>query len=289
MATNLATPISSRLLSTRARELPIAGKIARREGERVSLFGIPFSRLSLAKALDFTQGMLNMNGSHVVVTPNTVSLMRAQQDVALLDSYRRADLVVADGAGLVWATRLLGIPLPERVPGIALAEELLRMGNDCACRVFLLGGKEGVCLRAKERLLQRFPGLRIVGVQHGFFSDEEEVISAIDRARPDLLLVGMGVPRQELFMMRVRDRLNVPLMIGIGGALDIFSGDRVRAPRIWQKMGLEWLFRLLQEPRRMRDVLLIPRFMLRVLWMRGILSIKGFLSISERRRPVTSD
>jgi N-acetylglucosaminyldiphosphoundecaprenol N-acetyl-beta-D-mannosaminyltransferase len=129
--------------------------------------------------------------------------------------------------------------------------------------------------------LQRFPGLNIVGTQHGYFSDEEEVIDQVRAAQPDILLVGMGVPRQELFMTRARDRLDIPLMIGIGGALDIFAGDRTRAPRFWQRLGLEWLYRVLQNPRRMRDALLIPRFMSRVLLVRGVLAIESFLSLPE--------
>ena len=265
----------------RLRKHVLDGRIARREEGHIKLFGIPLSDLNLEETVARAERMIRAGGSHVVVTPNTVSLMRAQRNEDLLDAYHRADLVVPDGVGLVWATRLLGVPLPERVPGIALAEELLRGECDRTCRVFLLGGREGVALRAKTHLLQRFPGLDIVGTQHGYFSDEEEIIYQIRAARPDVILVGMGVPRQELFMMRVRDRLNVPLMIGIGGALDIFAGDRVRAPRSWQKLDLEWLYRILQEPRRMRAAILIPRFMSHVLLVRGALAIDRFLSLPE--------
>jgi len=237
--------------------------------------------VTLEEAANASAAMLHSGGSHIIVTPNTVSLMRAQANARLLEAYDRADLVVADGVGVVWASRLLGVPLPERVPGIALAEELLQRACTHASRVFLLGGREGVALRAKEHLLKRFPGLDIVGVQHGYFSNEDEAIASIRAARPDMLLVGMGVPRQELLMLRVRQGLDVGLMIGIGGALDVFAGDRTRAPRFWQRVGLEWLYRLFQEPRRMRDALLIPRFMLLVLCARGILSIDRFLSLSE--------
>lgn len=257
----------------------IVGKMVHREGARIRLFGVPLSMLSAQEAVAAAKEMLQDGGSHIVVTPNTVSLMRAQRNGALLAAYGQSDLVVPDGVGLVWATRLLGIPLPERVPGINLAEELLRTGG---YRVFLLGGREGVAVRAKEQLLQRFPGLDIVGTQHGYFSDEEEVIDVMRAAHPDILLVGMGVPRQELFMLRVRHRLTVPLMIGIGGALDIFAGDHERAPRSWQRLGLEWLYRVLHEPRRLRDALMIPRFMSRVLWACGVLAIDRLLSLPER-------
>ena len=259
----------------------IARKMACREKGRIELFGIPLSDLNLKQAAASAERMIHAGGSHVVVTPNTVSLMRAQRNKNLLDAYLHADLVVPDGVGLVWATRLLGVPLPGRVPGIALAEEMLRRGCDSTCRVFLLGGREGVAVRARTCLLRRFPGLDIVGTQDGYFSDEEDVIDQIRAAQPDILLVGMGVPRQELFMTRARDRLDIPLMIGIGGALDIFAGDRTRAPRFWQSLGLEWLYRVFQEPRRMRDALLIPRFMSRVLVVRGALAIEGFLSLPE--------
>ncbi|MEA3239579.1 MAG: WecB/TagA/CpsF family glycosyltransferase [Candidatus Bipolaricaulota bacterium] len=265
----------------RLRERIIARKIACREKGRIRLFGIPFSDLNLKQSAASAEQMINTGGSHVVVTPNTVSLMRAQRNKDLFDAYLNADLVVPDGVGLVWATRLLGVPLPGRVPGIVLAEEMLRRRCDRACRVFLLGGREGVAVRARACLLRRFPGLDIVGTQHGYFSDEEEVIDQVRAAQPDILLVGMGVPRQELFMTRARNRLDIPLMIGIGGALDIFAGDRMRAPLFWQSLGLEWLYRVFQEPRRMRDALLIPRFMTRVLVVRGVLAIEGFLSLPE--------
>lgn len=282
MLSLLAIPLLALLWGiSRLRERVIARKIVYREKGRIRLFGIPLFDLNLEGAVARTQQMISTGGSHVVVTPNTVSLMRAQRDKGLLDAYLHADLVVPDGVGLVWATRLLGIPLPGRVPGIALAEEILRRERNRACRVFLLGGREGVALRARACLLQRFPGLDIVGTQHGYFSDEEAVIDRVRAARPDILLVGMGVPRQELFMSRARDRLDIPLMIGIGGALDIFAGDRTRAPRFWQRLGLEWLYRVFQEPRRMRDALLIPRFMSRVLVVRGVLAIEGFLSLPE--------
>jgi len=282
MLSLLAIPLLAMLWGIgRLRRRVIARKIAYREKGCIRLFGIPLSELSLKQAATSAERMISTGGSHVVVTPNTVSLMRAQRDKDLLDAYLHADLVVPDGVGLVWATRLLGVPLPGRVPGIALAEEMLRRGCNSACRVFLLGGREDVALRARACLLQRFPGLNIVGTQHGYFSDEEEVIDQVRAAQPDILLVGMGVPRQELFMTRARDRLDIPLMIGIGGALDIFAGDRTRAPRFWQRLGLEWLYRVLQNPRRMRDALLIPRFMSRVLLVRGVLAIESFLSLPE--------
>ena len=265
----------------RLRKRVVPRKIVQRKEGRIVLFGIPLSALNLEKAVASAEGMLRTGGSHIVLTPNTVSLMRAQRNTDLLDAYHRADLVVPDGVGLIWATRRLGIPLPERVPGITLSEQLLRRGSDRACRVFLLGGREGVAVRARECLLRRFPGLDIVGTQHGYFSSEEEVIDAIRVTQPDILLVGMGVPRQELFMMHARNKLSVPLMIGVGGALDVFAGDRARAPRSWQRLGIEWLYRVLQEPRRLRDALVIPRFMSRVLLMHGALSIEGFLSLPE--------
>ncbi len=213
----------------------------------------------------------------MVVTPNSVSLLRSLRREDLRSVYRQADLVTADGMGIVWASRLLGVPLGERVCGVDLAEALLVCARLKGYRVFLLGGKKGVGARAVERLGERFPGLCIVGNHHGYFTDEDEVVRLVRQARPQILLVGMGVPRQELWMAREKDRLGVSLLVGVGGALDVWSGDLRRAPLAWQRLGLEWLYRLLREPRRLKDALLIPAFIGRILFLRAAIGAADLL------------
>ncbi|MFQ6033899.1 MAG: WecB/TagA/CpsF family glycosyltransferase, partial [Candidatus Bipolaricaulia bacterium] len=232
---------------------------------RLWLFGVPLARLSLAEALDRLECWLHLGKQAVVATPDTTGLWRAQRDPLLLEAYQRADLVTADGIGLVWASRLLGAPLPERVTGIDMVEELCRRAASKGYRVFLLGGRPGVAAEARVRLEGRFPGLRVVGTHHGFFEDDDKVIGKINAAEPDILLVGLGVPRQELWMLENKDELEAKLLLGVGGSFDVWSGRLPRAPLLLQKLGLEWLYRLLLQPRRVRRAAVIPLFLLRVL------------------------
>lgn len=234
-------------------------------GGRLWLFGVPLARLDLAETVDRLEASLHLGEQMVVATPDTTALWRAQRDPELLEAYQHADLVTPDGIGLVWASRLLGAPLPERVTGIDMVEELCRRAAHRGYRIFLLGGRPGVAAEAKARLEERFPGLRVVGTSHGYFEDDREVIEEINAAEPEILLVGLGVPRQELWISRNGREIKAILLLGIGGSFDVLSGRLPRAPLFLQKLGLEWLYRLLLQPRRLRRAMAIPAFLLRVL------------------------
>ncbi len=241
----------------------------------VELFGVPIDRVSLSGALTCIEHWIDegpCGRSRLVVTPDTTAIMRARRDPELRAIYQRADLVTADGAGIVWASRWLDALLPERVAGIDLIEAYCERAAERGDQLFLLGAAPGVADAAAQRLQRRFPGLNMVGTHHGYFSSSEEpaVVSAIARARPDVLLVGMGVPRQELWMVRHRSRLRVAVMMGVGGSFDVLSGRLPRAPRCWQGVGLEWLWRALRQPKRLWRVRLIPLFMLRILTDRAL-------------------
>lgn len=255
-------------------------RAARGIGDRVELFGIPIDRVTLHGALERIERWISKGPcgrAHIVVTPDTTALMRARREPELRAIYREADLVTADGAGIVWASRRLAAPLPERVAGIDLMEAYCKRATGRGDRVFLLGAAPGVAAAAAERLRCRFPGLNVVGTHHGYFSSAEEpsVLRAIERTRPDVLLVGLGVPKQERWMARQRPRLRVPVMIGVGGSFDVLSGRLPRAPRPWQEMGLEWLWRALREPRRLWRVRVLPLFMLMVLMERALYRLEG--------------
>ena len=236
------------------------------------LFGVPLARLSLAEVVDRLELRLHLGGQAIVATPDTTAVMRAGREPKLKEAYQRSDLVTADGIGLVWASRFLGAPLPERVTGIDMIEELCRRAARRGYRVFLLGARPGVAEEAKMRLEERFPGIRIVGTHHGYFKDDGKIIELINTSEPDILLVGLGVPRQELWMLENRDRLKAILLIGVGGALDVWSGRLPRAPLRLQRLGLEWFYRLLRQPWRARRALTIPLFLLKVL----LLDLQGF-------------
>ena len=171
---------------------------------QVSLFGIRIHALSLDEAVDLLIALARDKRPHYVVTPNAHHIVQIRRDAHLRQIYNNADVILADGMSIVWASRLLGKPLPERVAGIDLLERLCERVSRNGYRLFLLGAKPGVAVQAARRLEERYPGLQIVGIHHGYFSVGEEgtVIEKIKSAAPDVLLVGLGFPKQELWMSR---------------------------------------------------------------------------------------
>lgn len=202
-----------------------------------------------------------------VVTANPELIMRAQGDPAVRDALAAADMVVADGVGVVWAARRLGTPVPGRVPGVDLAEAIMERGALLGLKVYLLGARRGVASRAAVRLRRRFPGLEVVGAAHGYFAPDEddEVVARVRASGAHLLLVGLGAPRQELWLSARMDRLGVPAAMGVGGAFDVWAGRLPRAPRWMQKAGVEWIWRAVLQPSRIVRLAALPRFAWRVL------------------------
>lgn len=231
---------------------------------RFVLLGTPIDCVTLDEAVQKLASFLSARASAVVCTPDTTALMRAQQDRKLREIYKQADLVTPDGTGIVWAGRLLGVPLRERVSGIDLLERFFASWahRRAPLRVFLLGAAPGVADQAAQKLRERYPKLQIVGTHHGYFQprEDEQILSLINRSQPDILLVGLGVPKQELWIYENRAKLNVSVLMGVGGCFDVWAGRLSRAPKGWQRLGLEWLYRVFQEPRRLVRVSAIPVF-----------------------------
>jgi len=232
---------------------------------RVWILGVPFDPLDLRGAVAACVRMVADGRPHLAVTANPEAVVRALDDPEFAEVLRRADLVVADGIGVVWASRRLGRPLPMRVPGIELMEALCAHAARQGLRVFLLGGSEGVAEQAARTLIRRYPGLCIAGTHHGYFTEDEPVVARIAGARADLLFAGMGMPRQEKWLSRHLSDLGVRLAMGVGGSLDVLAGRVRRAPGFVQQVHLEWLYRLLREPRRWRRQLALLRFVWAVL------------------------
>ena len=228
---------------------------------KTELLGLRFDALTLAEAVAAADALLRAGRGGVIVTANPETLLAARRDGRVLAAVNGASLVLADGVGDLLAARLLKKRLPERVCGADLVPALLQRHAARGGSVFLYGGRAGVVARAAARLRSAYPGLRVVGWEHGYLSDESALIKALERLRPELLLVGLGVPRQELWMAENRERCGA-VMIGVGGLLDLFAGDVRRAPQIWQRAGLEWLYRLMLQPRRLTRVLRLPRLLL---------------------------
>lgn len=227
---------------------------------RVPVLGVSVDCPSMTEAVDRARELMRSRGGAYAVTPNAEILLAAQSDPALRAALDGAALSLPDGIGVLLAARILGTPIPRRIPGVDFALALLERMAGEGRSVFLLGARPGVADEAARRLCRSCPGLRIAGTQNGFFSaaQEETLIERINAASPDLLMVCLGSPKQELWMKRCQERLLVGMMIGLGGTLDVYSGRVERAPEGFRRFGLEWLYRLVREPRRIGRVLRLP-------------------------------
>ena len=238
---------------------------------RIDVLGVGFDDVTVEQAvLRACEIIERADGRNCyVVTPNPEIVWMARRNEPLTTAINRAWLVLPDGIGVVIGARILGTPLRGgRVPGIdfisALFEKLAESGKS----VFLLGAKPGVASLAGQKLAERYPGLIVAGALDGYFTENEPIIGQINAARPDLLLVCLGAPKQEQWMAENAGRLDVALSAGLGGALDVFAGNVKRAPVFFRRTGMEWLYRLIREPRRIKRSMRLPLFVLAVFWRR---------------------
>lgn len=211
---------------------------------------------AVSKALE----IMRRRDAAFVVTPNPEIVMLAREDKTLSEAVNSASLVLPDGIGIVKGAKILGTPLRQKLPGIDFAQELFREMAKSGKSLFLLGAKPGVAEKAADNLRTSFDGLKIVGTNDGYFKDNAPIIEKINAVSPDLLLVCLGAPKQELWMQENAPLLKVGLMAGLGGSLDVFAGIAERAPEKWQKLGLEWLYRLKKEPSRAKRMSNLPKF-----------------------------
>lgn len=227
------------------------------ELERFPIMDTAIHNVSVAETLDIVDGFIADGTPRVIVTANVDHLMLLRKDAAFREAYGRADLVTCDSMPLKWALAFLGTPVKERVAGADLFGALAKRAATAGHRFFYLGAAPGVARKAAEALTVRYPGLNVVGTYSPpvtpwyELARDEVTLTRIREARPDVLFVAFGAPKQEMWLDAVRDRLGVPVGIGVGAAFDFAAGTVKRAPRWMQRGGLEWLFRLSQEPRRL--------------------------------------
>lgn len=229
---------------------------------RTDVLGVGFDNVTKAEAVERALALIDAREGRYVVTPNPEIVMLAKENPALKEALAGADIVLPDGAGIVKGAAILGRPMKEKVPGIDFACGVMARLAECGGSVYLFGAKPGVAEAAAETLRTKFPGLVISGTSDGYFSDDGPIIEKIKDAAPDFLLVCLGAPKQELWMAKMSGKLPVGLMVGLGGSLDVFAGTVKRAPEAWQKLDLEWLYRLLKEPRRIGRMMKLPLFVI---------------------------
>lgn len=230
---------------------------------RVNVLGVGIDNLTLSEAVDKALSLISEHRCAYMVTPNPEIVMAAWDDPKVSKAIENADLVIPDGVGVMQAARILGTPLREHMPGIDAATEIIKRLASRGGSVFLYGARPGVAEKAAERMKQRFPGLVICGTNDGYGNDDGAVVSKINAAKPDFVMVCLGVPKQELWMAKHAAKLDAGLMAGLGGTIDVFSGQVKRAPLIWQKLKLEWLYRCFEEPKRFRKIKRIPQFIIK--------------------------
>lgn len=220
---------------------------------KVEFLGLPLDNLSLEESLARLEEFVREGRPRQVFTPNAALTVWANLDPFLMGVYRSTDLLTPDGMGVFLASRLLGVPVKANVPAVSLFFELLKQGAVKKYRFYFLGARPKVVERAVANMRTRHPGLQIVGFHHGHYSPEEEeaVVEGIRACRPDVVFVAMSTPQKELFIHENKERIGAAVFVGVGGSFDVAAGVTRLAPLWMRNAGLEWLYRLIQEPRRL--------------------------------------
>lgn len=232
---------------------------------KINVMGVNFNNVTMDEAMDHARAILEKGETVYVVTPNSEIVYEAMHNQEMMQLLNGAALVLPDGAGVVLGSKILGTPLKQKVAGVEFADHLMDVLIEKNQKLYLLGSKPGVAQLAAEKMLQKHPGLQICGMADGYFKDEKEVVAKVNEAGADVLFVCLGAPKQEIFMKNHLNDLNVKMMIGLGGSLDSFAGTVKRAPRWMIKINLEWLYRLLKEPKRLGRMMRLPKFILAVM------------------------
>ena len=261
-----------------------------RYGPIRDLFGIPVAALTMSEAVAVVDRAIASRERLLVGVVNAAKVVNMRRDEQLRDAVLSSELILADGFAVVAAARMLGRPLPERVAGIDLMCAILEHGRSRGYRVFCLGATADVLGMAERAIAQRYPGVELVGRQHGYFTAGEEprIAAAIRASRADILFVAMTSPRKEQFLAAWGPEIGVPVCHGVGGSFDVLAGKVRRAPESWQRLGLEWLYRVCQEPRRLWKRYLVTNSLFLGLLLKELCrgaSTRLFTAAAVRRSP----
>ena len=231
---------------------------------RIDVMGVGFDSLTMDEAVARARDLMAERRAAYVVTPNPEIVMRCREDAAAMQAVQNADLVLADGIGVIYGAKILGTPLRAKLPGIDFASALMAQMGQEGKSVFLLGAKPGVADAAAEKMRERFPGLVIAGTHDGYFKEDAPIAAEIKASGADMALVCLGAPKQEKWMAQYGAATGAKLLLGLGGSLDVFAGVAQRAPEFYCKHNLEWFYRLIKNPARAGRMMKLPLFLVHV-------------------------
>lgn len=232
----------------------------------VNILGINFLNTTVKQFVNTLGSHIENNEKAFVVTANPEIVMDARKNSKLMEIIQSADYVTADGIGIVKSAGLLGVPLPERVPGFDITMRLLKLADKKGLSIYLLGGKDRVVEKAADRIKNDFPNVKIAGYHHGYFDlNDEQIMKTVESTKPDIILVALGAPRQEQWISTSMPSFERGIFIGVGGTFDVIAGEAKRAPEMWQKMNLEWFYRLVKQPSRWKRQMALPQFAFKIL------------------------
>lgn len=231
----------------------------------VNVLGIKFSNVNMEQAVKKAVDLINNDGNKMIFTPNPEIVIEASKDEKLANIINDADMVVADGIGVVIGSKIIGKPLPERVAGYDLVQNIFKEIKNTDKTVYFFGAAPNVAKTAAKKMEELHNGLKVVGTHNGYFDNDDEIINEINSLKPDILLVGLGAPKQEYWIYNNKDKLDVNLSIGVGGSFDVMAGQVKRAPMFFRKLGLEWFYRLITQPTRAKRMLRLPLFLIKVI------------------------
>jgi N-acetylglucosaminyldiphosphoundecaprenol N-acetyl-beta-D-mannosaminyltransferase len=232
----------------------------------VDILKVPFDSITMDKAVAQVLSFVSDGRVHTVYTPNAEIVIEAKTNPHLMEVLRKGDLLIADGAGIILASKILGCHLPEKVSGIDLSKRLFTSCANQPLSFFFFGSKPGVAEMAAQKVISQYPGVKIAGCRNGYFNKDEEegIIKQINDSGADILLAALGAPKQEFWIHQNKNRLKAGVCMGVGGSLDIFAGQLPAAPEVMRRNGLEWLYRLYREPWRYKRMMKLPKFVLTV-------------------------
>lgn len=243
---------------------------------KLSIMNVRIDNFTMDEVLKIVEEKIDNNEQYIIYTPNTEIIMMCQKDEKFLNLMNKSDINIPDGVGLIYASKIKKHPLKEKVAGYDLSVNLLKLANDKGLKLYVVGGKPGVAEAAMKNVREEYPGIKIVGAQHGYFKgthlgkrgheEELKVIEDINNHQPHILFVGFGAKKQEQWIEYNKDLINANVIIGNGGTLDGLAGIVKRTPDIFIKLGLEWLDRLMKDPRRIKRQIVLPVFMLKIIF-----------------------